>query len=174
MERLVDDLLLLAQADRGLQLEWERVELDDLLLSVYRETKAMATGQEVLLGQVDAITIQGDRRRLQQLFLNLAQNAIRYTPANGQVIFSWRKEDSNALISVQDTGIGIAPEDLPHIFERFYRADKARPRSGGGTGLGLAIVKWIVESHGGKISVESSPGVGTTFTVHLPPHPPKE
>jgi len=171
MKRLIDDLLLLAQADRGLQVEKEPFEFNDLFLEVYRETKAMSTGQNIRLGNVDAGIISGDRHRLKQLFLNLSQNAVRYTPAGGEIVFSWQKENNWAVVFIKDSGIGIAPEDLPHIFERFYRTEKARSRAGGGTGLGLSIAQWVAEAHGGSIDVESEPGQGTTFTVRLPLSP---
>lgn len=100
--------------------------------------------------------------------LILVDNAIKYTPSGGEVSLSLRKHSGATTLEVADTGIGISAEDLPHIFERFYRADKSRMRSASGTGLGLAIAKWIAEQHGGEISVKSSPGVGTTFTIRLP------
>ncbi len=168
MKRLIDDLLLLAQADRGLQVDKEPFEFNDLFLEVYREAKAMSTGQSIRLGNVDVGTIFGDRHRLKQLFLNLAQNAVRYTPAGGEIVFSWQKENNWAVAFIKDSGIGIAPENLPHIFERFYRTEKARSRAGGGTGLGLSIAQWVAEAHRGTIEVESEPGQGTTFTVRLP------
>jgi len=102
------------------------------------------------------------------LFLNLVDNAIKYTPEGGRVTLSWRREDGWVRVDVSDTGVGIPPEDLPHIFERFYRVDKARSRERGGTGLGLSIAQWIAHAHGGRIEVESQVGQGTTFTVWLP------
>jgi two-component system sensor histidine kinase BaeS len=102
--------------------------------------------------------------------MNLLTNAIKYTPEGGEVAIDWEQVDGNLVLSVRDTGVGIAPGDLPHIFDRFWRADQARRRSGGrpGVGLGLAISKWIAEAHGGTIAVQSRPGRGTTFTVTLP------
>jgi signal transduction histidine kinase len=102
------------------------------------------------------------------LFLNILDNAIRYTSSGGTITLSLRREDQTAVVSIADTGIGIPTEDLTHIFERFYRVDKARSPAEGGSGLGLAISQYIVEVHGGKIAVESKPGSGSTFTIYLP------
>jgi signal transduction histidine kinase len=104
------------------------------------------------------------------MLLNIVTNAIKYTPRGGTVSISLAQDDEAVTISVRDTGIGIAAGDLPHIFERFWRADPARSRTGDrpGVGLGLAITKWIVEAHGGSISVQSRPGRGSVFTVRLP------
>ena len=111
-----------------------------------------------------------DRSRIRQLALNLIENAVKYTPRGGQVSVELGGNDGRAVFTVADTGIGIAPGDLPHVFDRFWRADSARTRTSerAGTGLGLAICKWIAEAHGGTIEVQSRPGRGTTFTVGLP------
>jgi two-component system OmpR family sensor kinase len=168
MARLVNDLLLLAQADAGVTLERVPVELDTLLLDVYRQARVIADGVAVSLGHEDQAVVLGDADRLKQLLLNLVENAIKYTPKGGQVTLSLYREDSWVRLEVADTGIGIPPDDLPHIFERFYRVDKARSREKGGTGLGLSIAHWITQAHGGRISVESQVGEGTTFTIWLP------
>lgn len=168
MSRLVADLLLLAQADAGVKLEFRPVELDTLLLDVYRQAQTLAQGVKVKLGEEDQALVMGDPDRLRQLLLNLVDNALKYTPAGGEVTLSLQREPGWVCIAVSDTGIGIPPEDLPHIFERFYRSDKARTRGKGGTGLGLAIAKWIAEAHNGRITVESAPNRGSTFTVWLP------
>jgi len=168
MSRLVTDLLLLAQADAGVKLEFQPVELDTLLLDVYRQAQRLSQGVRVKLGEEDQALVMGDPDRLRQLLLNLVDNALKYTPPGGEVTLSLQREPGWVCISVADTGIGIPPEDLPHIFERFYRSDKARTRGKGGTGLGLAIAKWIAEAHNGRITVESAPGKGSTFTVWLP------
>lgn len=175
MSRLVDDLLLLARVDAGVRLELAPVELDTLLLEVYRQARLVGDGVEVRLGHEDQAVVLGDIDRLKQLFLNLVGNALKYTPPGGRVTLSLYNEEEWVRISVTDNGIGIPAEDLepgpnglPSIFERFYRADPARSRAMGGTGLGLSIVQWIVQAHGGQISVESQVGEGSTFTVRLP------
>jgi|YNPNPStandDraft_1061719.scaffolds.fasta_scaffold17284_3 two-component system OmpR family sensor kinase len=168
MQRLVQDLLLLAQADAGVPIEKQPVELDTLLLDVFRQARLNAGEVKVSLGKEDQLQVIGDADRLKQLFLNLLDNAIKYTPAGGQVTLSFERDGNWARVTVADTGIGIPARDLPHIFDRFYRVDKARSREKGGTGLGLAICKWIVEAHGGRIEVQSQVGKGSTFTVWLP------
>lgn len=169
MRRLVADLLLLAQADAGLKLYCQPVELDTLLLDVYRQAQVMArnTGVSVRLGGEDQAIVEGDADRLRQLLLNLADNAIKYTPAGGEVTLTLQRNDGGVAVSVEDTGVGITTEDLPHIFERFYRADPSRARPGG-SGLGLAIAQWIAQAHGGELTVESAPGRGSKFTLLLP------
>ena len=111
-----------------------------------------------------------DRQRIREMLLNLVTNAIKYTPTGGTIDVSLAEQDTGVSLTVRDTGIGIAAGDLPHIFERFWRADPAGSRTGDrpGTGLGLAITKWIAEAHGGSITVQSRPGRGTVFTVLLP------
>ena len=176
MTRLVSDLLLLAQADAGLPVRREPVSLDTILLDVYRQISVIAHGVDVRIGDEDAVDVMGDADRLKQLFLNLTDNAVRYTPAGGCVTLSLKRDAGWAQFSVSDTGPGIPPEHLPHIFDRFYRVDKARSRResgragawGGGAGLGLSIAQWIVQSHGGRIDVRSEAGQGTTFMVYLP------
>ncbi len=165
MSRLVADLLLLAQADAGISLEKELVELDTLLLEVYRQAQLMADGVEVKLGHEDQAVVMGDADRLKQLLLNLVDNALKYTSPGGEVKLSLYHEQGWVQIAVADTGTGIPQEDLPHIFERFYRADKTRAR--GGTGLGLSIAQWIAQAHGGYLTVESRVGKGSTFTLWL-------
>lgn len=170
MRRLINDLLLLAQTDAGLQLQRQPVELDTLLLEVYRQAQVLAQyagGVTVRLGAEDQAIIEGDADRLKQLLLNLVVNALTYTPAGGAVTLTLRRGHGWVQVIIADTGVGIAPEDLPHIFDRFYRADRSRTRSGG-SGLGLSIAQWIAQAHGGRIEVESTVGTGSTFTVWLP------
>jgi len=178
MSRLVDDLLLLAKADAGrLSLVKSRVELDTLLLEVYNQARVIGNGVEVHLGHIDQAQVIGDPDRLKQLLLNLVSNGLKYTPTGGTVTLSLSRDDKWARIDVADTGIGIPEADLPHIFDRFYRVDKARARTQGGTGLGLSIARWIVDAHGGQIDVVSRVGEGSTFTVRLPmipEHAPQE
>jgi len=175
MSRLVADLLLSARVDAGMRLETRPVELDTLLLEVYRQARVMSNNVEVRLGHEDQAVVLGDVDRLRQLFLNLADNALKYTPPGGQVTLSLYNDQEWVRVEVADTGVGIPPEDLqpgpkglPLIFERFYRADPARSRAQGGTGLGLSIAQWIAQAHGGEITVESQVGQGSTFTVKLP------
>jgi len=175
MNRLVADLLLMAQADAGMQLEKEPLELDTLVLQVYRQARAMAAARfpgatdgervTIRLGHEDQAMVEGDPDRLRQLLLNLVDNALKYTPPGGSITLSLFRDGSRVRVSVEDTGPGIPPDVLPHIFERFYRA----PRQGRkGVGLGLAIARWIAEAHDGQLAAESTLGQGTTFTLWLP------
>lgn len=172
MGRLVADLLLLAQADAGVRFELKPVELDTVLLDVYRQAQVLATdtGVHIQLGHEDQAIVRGDADRLRQLLLNLAENGVKYTPPGGTVALSLFREDEWVRVSVQDTGVGIDPDDLPHIFDRFYRSKRhpVRGRSGSGTGLGLSIAKWVSETHGGRLTVTSQVGEGSTFTLWLP------
>ncbi len=168
MQRLVQDLLLLAQADAGVEIEKQKIEFDTLLLDVFQQAKLNSGEVKLSLGDWDQVQVIGNSDRLKQLFLNLIDNALKFTPGGGQVTLSLMREGEMARVAVADTGVGIPEKDLPRIFDRFYRVDKARARENGGTGLGLAISKWIVDQHGGKIHVQSQVGKGTTFTVWLP------
>lgn len=174
MIRMVNDLLVLAQSEARVQTRAAPVELDTLLLEVHRELRALAGGATLHIGAEDQIIIQGDRDRIKQALLNLGVNAIQHTPAGGSITLGLERYADFACISVSDTGSGIAPEDLPLIFKRFYRADRSRSRSGGGAGLGLAIVQHVADMHGGRVAVESTPGEGSTFTMWLPLNPPIE
>jgi signal transduction histidine kinase len=172
LTRLVGDLLLLAQAESGkLPLDKRLVELDTLLLEVMQQVRVLARDRlQMKLGEIDQILVCGDKDRLKQVMVNLIGNAISYTPIGGEVVVGVGKSGSLARLTISDTGPGIPAEDLPHIFERFYRAEKSRTRSrdGKGFGLGLSIAYWIVNNHGGKIEVNSKVGEGTTFCVWLP------
>ena len=171
LTRLVGGLLLLTQADSGkLALNRQPIELDTLLLEVFHETHILAGNKVHLkISDIDQIQFNGDRDRLKQVLLNLVANAIQYTPQSGDVLMGLVRIGDQARIIVRDTGPGIASEDLPFIFDRFYRAEKSRTRSSSpGFGLGLSIAKWIVENHGGTINVESKEGQGTTFAIWLP------
>jgi len=171
MTRLVNDLLILAQAESGrLPIAHDVVELDTLLLDVYKEGKMLALDKvELRIGREDQARVVGDRDRLKQVMLNILSNAIQYTPKGGQVDIGLACVGEWARLTVTDTGRGIPTDDLPHVFERFYRSDMSRQRSkGGGAGLGLSIAYWITRSHGGNIEVASEPDQGTTFSVWLP------
>jgi signal transduction histidine kinase len=122
----------------------------------------------------EEVHIRGDELRLRQMFLNLISNAIKYTPEDGALKIAMAQDGGFAVVDIVDSGIGIDAEHLAHIFDRFYRVDKARNRMDGGTGLGLAIVKWIAEAHGGGITVTSEVGKGSTFSVRLPVQGPEE
>lgn len=171
LTRLVGGLLLIAQAESGkLTLVMSKVELDMLVTEVFQEMSILAGGKvRVHLNEIDQIYVNGDRDRLKQVFINLVANAIQYTPPGGDVFVSLEQIKDQARIIIRDTGPGIPAEDLPHIFERFYRAEKSRTRGKTtGFGLGLSIANWIVERHGGRIEVVSQEGKGTTFAIWLP------
>ena len=171
LTRLVGGLILLVQAESGkLALNLKPVELDTLLLEVFHEMRILAGNNVKLkLADIDQVLVNGDRDRLKQVLLNLVGNAIQYTPPGGVVYMGLAVIGEQVRIIVRDTGPGIPAEDLPYIFERFYRAEKSRTRTRtSGFGLGLSIVQWIVESHGGTIKVESKEGEGTTFAIWLP------
>ncbi len=178
MAALVDSLLTLARFDEGrFDLHREPVELEPLVRDV-AETAAFlgeAAGVRVEVAAVEPATVLGDPMRVRQLFLNLVTNAVKYTPAGGLVEVALRQVEGAATFSVRDTGVGIAAADLPYIFDRFWRADRARSRrvgadggERGGFGLGLAISQWIAQAHGGHIAVASRLTRGSTFTVTLP------
>lgn len=169
MARLVGDLLLLARADAGgLPLQMQPIELDNLFFEVYQKVIVLSKAHTITVTDIDQVRIMGDPDRLKQLFINLIGNAIKYTPEGGEIRLSLSKSELWARVVISDSGVGIPEKDLPHIFDRFYRVDKARSRAQGGSGLGLAIAKSIVEAHGGDIYVTSEVGKGTTFAVALP------
>jgi two-component system OmpR family sensor kinase len=172
LTRLVGDLLLLAQAESGkLPLDRRLVELDTLVLEAMQQMRVLARDRLNLhLGDIDQVLVCGDRDRLKQVLVNLIGNAIKYTPKGGEVVVGLGKVNNQAQLTVRDTGPGIPEEDLPYIFERFYRGEKSRTRSrdGKGFGLGLSIAYWIVRNHDGRIEVNSKLEQGTTFCVWLP------
>ena len=172
MTQLVNDLLTLARADDGQEaLEFEPLHLNALVDDVVAAMARLAESRGVRLERSTAepeVLVEADQTRLTQLVVNLVDNGLKYTPAGGTVTLSVDQTPTGTLLRVADTGVGIAPEHLPHLFERFYRVDKARARAEGGAGLGLAISQWVARAHGGDITVESRPGRGTTFTVRLP------
>ena len=170
IERLVGDLLELARFEAGgISLELDNVDVDEVFERVdERHAKtAQEKGVKIVIEPHDDIRMIGDPHRLEQAVQNLAANALRHTPPGGQVTLGARREDGVVRITVSDNGVGIAPEHLPHVFDRFYKADQSRSTSGG-SGLGLSIVKAIVERHGGTITVRSRQGVETVFEVTLP------
>jgi len=171
MSNIIDNLLTLTKSDLGqTEIYFEDLSLDDIMMQLYEDSEVLASKKNIRvnLSRVDEVKVRGDKVRLRQLLLNLVDNAIKYTPKKGEVSLSLEQENGQAKIVVSDTGIGIPPEALDKIFDRFYRVDKARSREPGGSGLGLSISKWIAETHGGKIEVKSEVGKGSTFTVYLP------
>ncbi len=172
MSRMVNDLLLLARADYGgLTLEMEPVDLDALLLETHKQARLLSKDRSLnlVIDEIAPVRVNGSPDRLKQLVLNLVHNAIKFTPDGGEVGLALRQRGAEAVITVRDTGIGIAPEDQKHIFDRFYQVDTSRKHADGdGSGLGLSIARWIAEAHGGSIAVESALGKGSVFTVTLP------
>ena len=171
LNRIVSDLLTLVNIDSGgMKLSLSDVDLHELLLEQVKRLAPLAreNGIELECSAKEALETSGDAVKLQQVIYNVIDNAIKYTPRGGSVQASLIRSGKRAIIRVTDTGIGIPQADLPHVFDRFYRVDKARSRATGGTGLGLSIVKQIVALHGGTITAESEEGKGSTFTIDLP------
>jgi signal transduction histidine kinase len=170
--QLVENLLLIAKADSGqAQLYKRPVDLVIAVQEACSEARVLARVKGLELHArlpQPSIHVTGDRDALRRLFLILLDNAVKYTAEGGKLEVSLDEADGYVIGTVTDTGIGIAREDLPHVFDRFYRADRARSRDLGGTGLGLAIGRWITEAHGGTLSVESELDRGSSFKVHLP------
>ncbi len=179
MGKIVEDLMLLAQLDSTHPRQLQPVALEEVVIQVAQQACVLAPDKNIVMGHLDAAKVMADRDRLVQMLLNLVDNAIKYPPAGGTITVECHAGDGHAggrrqryaTLSVRDTGIGIPAEHLPHIFDRFYRVDRARSRAMGGTGLGLAIVKSIAEAYGGTVSVQSTVGQGSTFTVKLPLSP---
>ncbi|AHB88074.1 two component signal transduction sytem histidine kinase [Thermosynechococcus sp. NK55a] len=170
MTRLVEDLLLLARGDRNAPLPTSSVNLSDLVREqvAFYQPQAASRGLVLTATIAPNLQVRGDREQLGRAFANLLQNAIQYTPAMGHVYVEVRSDRHTVYILVKDTGIGIAAEDLPQIFNRFWRADTARHYDEGGSGLGLSITQAIVQRHGGTITVSSQLQRGSCFTVKLP------
>ena len=171
MTSIIDNLLTLAKADQGIyHADFSEVDLHAMVDELFEDSEVLAQRKniQVQLKANAPITIVGDRVRLRQLFLNLIDNAIKYTPEGGKVSLGVEQQNGTAIFQVEDTGIGIPPEEINRVFDRFYRVDKARSRELGGSGLGLSIAKWIAELHRGSISVKSEVNRGSTFTVALP------
>ena len=171
LSRLVDDLLNLARADAGrVKLDVHEFYFNELLAECCRSMQTLATASGIALEcrSTGDVQFRGDEALLRRLVINLLDNAIRYTPPGGKVSAKLEADPAAARVVISDTGAGIPPEAAPHVFERFYRADKARSRQDGGFGLGLSIVKWIAEAHNGTVELTANPAPGTTFTVTLP------
>ena len=169
MKSLTESLLSLARFDSVDAAEKSAVDVHRLIDDAVELLKPIAHEHDVTVTTNGMpCEVSGDAEQLSQLLMNLISNAIRYNRPHGRVKVDLTREDETAVITINDTGLGISSDDLPHVFERFYRIDKARTRAAGGSGLGLSIAKAIVQSHGGEITVDSEPDVGTTVTVKLP------
>jgi two-component system, OmpR family, sensor kinase len=167
MSLLVEDLLLLAHLDEGRPLEREPVALDEVVAEAVETAKTLEPHRPVAV-ELAPVVVEGDRDRLRQVVDNLLSNVRSHTPAEAPLRVDLGPADGRAVLTVADSGPGMGPEQLAHVFERFYRADPSRARSSGGAGLGLAIVAAVVEAHGGEVDADSAPGEGTVFRVRLP------
>ncbi|HTS49350.1 MAG TPA: ATP-binding protein, partial [Bryobacteraceae bacterium] len=170
--RLVDDLLLLARADSNThELRLAPTDISSTGRDAAELAVTLARAKNIQVSADiprDPLMVAGNEQLLEQLWLILLDNAVKYTPSGGQIRFAMQAVNSHLETTVADTGIGIAPSDLPHVYDRFWRADKVRSRDSGGAGLGLSIARWIVESHRGEIQIASEPGHGSQVTVRFP------
>ena len=172
MSRLLAQLLMLARADANkIQFEIEKFDFSELAEIVLEETEQLAADKNITVkSDIEPdVEVDGDQTLLMRLLLNLLDNAVKYTGEGGEVTFTLRKTADSVICAVRDTGCGIAPEELPKIWRRFYQSDGNRGQSG--AGLGLSMVQWIANLHGGTVSVESTPGEGSTFTFTMPLKP---
>jgi heavy metal sensor kinase len=174
LSKIVENLLTISRLEAGeARVERKPLDLSEITRSTTEQMRLLAEVKDIslALSVSDPVLVEGDPSRLKQVVVNLLDNAIKYTPNGGSVEIATRNVNGCAVLEVRDTGLGVAPSDLPHVFERFYRTDKARSRELGGSGLGLSIVKSIVVAHGGEVTVSSEDTAGTQFTVILPsPH----
>jgi heavy metal sensor kinase len=169
MKELVEKLLFLARGDKNTQkIEKEDFYLNELIDNIVKETKMIDSEHEIINARNDKITINADFRLLKEALRIFIDNGIKYTPSGGSIKIESTINENEVQISIEDTGIGISKEDLPYIFNRFYRADKARNKEIEGTGLGLSIANWIIESHSGRIKVQSEINIGTKVIINLP------
>ena len=170
MERLVNDLLTLSKLDNALNaLQEETVEVPALLRTLYQEGKSLSGEQHALrLELASDCTLLGNAEELRSAFGNLISNAIRYTPQGGEIVLRWQEQDGQPAFSVQDSGLGIAPQHIPRLTERFYRVDHSRSRETGCTGLGLAIVKHVASRHQARLEIASEEGKGSIFSMVFP------
>lgn len=169
MARMITQLLILARADSGIAMQQQPVRLRDVVEAACRDEERMVEDVQFDPGshdQLDAVVVRGSSDHLRQVLLILLDNAVKYTPTGGQVRVRSGIDDGWARVSVIDTGVGIDPQDLPYVFDRFYRG--SRTKGATGTGLGLAIAQWVAAQHGGRIEVESTPAKGSRFTLLLP------
>ncbi len=174
LAQLITDLLDLARLESQEWIDYPTVvDVRGVLMTVLARMRRVARKKDITLqwkrfGKAAQYTVRGDETQLTSMFTNLVENAVKYTPAGGRVEVIGGFEGSEIVISIADTGIGIPEGKISRIFERFYRVDKARSKATGGTGLGLSIVRHVAQNHGGRVTVESTPGEGSVFTVHLP------
>ena len=171
MSRLVEDLLTLARHDRGVEVEYQPVDAADLVDEVIFGARAAHPGRPIV-ADVDTFTLLADRDQMVRVLRNLVTNAAVHTVVGGRIRVTARALGADAVFQVIDSGPGLTPDQAAHVFERFWRADKARVRASGGTGLGLAIVASLVHAHGGTVRFDSSPAAGSTVTVTVPLEPP--
>ena len=171
MQSLIEDLLMLSSLETDAPPMEDEVDLSALLAGICEEAKVLSAGrQNISLTMTGSTHLVGSPRELHSVFSNLVTNAVRYTPKGGEIALHWAADVNGGRFSVTDTGVGIAPEHLPRLTERFYRVDHGRSREMGGTGLGLAIVKHVLERHQAQLEIESDPGKGSTFTAVFPSH----
>jgi two-component system sensor histidine kinase CiaH len=171
MSKLLDDLLTLARSDSNqLEIQSSDIALDSLLREISKQFQLLASTKEIdiKVELQEPLSLWGDEGRIRQLLIILLDNALKYTPPSGQIEVAGRYQSNFVYISVSDSGCGIAEDELPHVFERFYRGDKVRSRSEGGTGLGLSIAQWIVDAHGGVIRIDSKINTGTKVELIFP------
>jgi heavy metal sensor kinase len=171
LNRMINDLVFLSKSDFSQEeLKMSPLRLDLLIQDLYHLFKVIAEqkGIDMSLEDMEGVLVKGDKVRLQQLFTNLIDNAIKFTPEKGSIRLSLKKDEDEAMVRIMDTGMGISKGEQENIFKRFYRVDKSRSKETGGVGLGLSIAQWIAQAHHGKIKVDSALNRGSTFTVYLP------
>jgi signal transduction histidine kinase len=171
LAKIVESLLTISHLDSGgAGIEFNRFDLQELVKTTAEQMKLLADEKQITMGGDSSGPVYslGDESRIKQVLVNLLDNAIKYSREGGHIVTSVRTDDNTAVLTVTDDGVGIPVDALPHIFERFYRAEEARPRGSAGAGLGLSIVQAICRAHGGTVSVASTEGKGTTVQVRLP------
>ena len=169
MKDLVEQLLFLARGDKNTQkIEKQNFMLNELIQEILKETKLIDSAHQIENEYSHEFEINADRKLIKEAVRIFVDNSIKYTPEGGTIKLDSYKKDDKAIITIGDTGTGISSEDLPYIFDRFYRADKSRTKTSGGTGLGLAIAKWIIDNHNGIVDVWSKPDIGTIIKITLP------
>lgn len=169
MNALLEKLLFLARSDKRAQkIEKQPFPLHEVIDEILRETRLIDPNHQIESDTNEDISLVADRKLIKEAVRIFLENSIKFTPQGGVIRLNAYRKNQTVIISVEDSGIGIAKEDLPHIFDRFYRSDRSRTKASGGTGLGLAIAKWIIDNHGGKIQVWSAPDAGTAVRISLP------